>query len=48
MIYSQLVEATAQDLAVFYGDHRRVYMDLVNAFSSNNVFIANLVLDKLK
>lgn len=48
MRYSQLVEATAQDLAVFYGGrfqpmhsgHYQVYMDLVKAFGSNNVFIA--------
>lgn len=48
MRYSQLIEAAAQDLAVFYGGrfqpmhsgHHQVYMDLVNAFGSNNVFIA--------
>lgn len=51
MRYSQLVEAAASDIAVFYGGrfqpmhsgHHQVYMDLVNKFGSDNVFIATTV-----
>jgi hypothetical protein len=49
--YSQLIESTATDIAVFYGGrfqpmhsgHHQVYMDLVNKFGSDNVFIATTV-----
>lgn len=48
MRYTQLVESTAKDIAVFYGGrfqpihsgHYQVYRDLVNRFGANNVFIA--------
>lgn len=51
MRYSQLVEAEATDIAVFYGGrfqpmhsgHFQVYMDLVRKFGSDNVFIATTV-----
>jgi hypothetical protein len=51
MRYSQLVEAQATDIAVFYGGrfqpmhsgHFQVYMDLVNKFGSDNVFIATTI-----
>lgn len=51
MRYSQLVEAEAKDIAVFYGGrfqpmhsgHFQVYMDLVRKFGSDNVFIATTV-----
>jgi hypothetical protein len=51
MRYSQLVEEIAQDIAVFYGGrfqpmhsgHHKVYMDLVDKFGSDNVFIATTV-----
>ena len=51
MRYSQLIEANANDIAVFYGGrfqpmhsgHHQVYMDLVNKFGSDNVFIATTV-----
>ena len=51
MRYSQLVEAVASDIAVFYGGrfqpmhsgHHQVYMDLVSKFGSDNVFIATMV-----
>jgi hypothetical protein len=51
MRYSQLIEQAAQDIAVFYGGrfqpmhsgHHQVYMDLVNKFGSDNVFIATTV-----
>ena len=51
MRYSQLVEATATDIAVFYGGrfqpmhsgHFQVYMDLVRKFGADNVFIATMV-----
>jgi hypothetical protein len=51
MRYSQLVEAAASDIAVFYGGrfqpmhsgHHQVYMDLVDKFGSDNVFIATMV-----
>lgn len=51
MRYSQLVEAEATDIAVFYGGrfqpmhsgHYQVYMDLVRKFGSDNVFIATTV-----
>jgi hypothetical protein len=51
MRYSQLIEAEATDIAVFYGGrfqpmhsgHHQVYMDLVNKFGSDNVFIATTI-----
>jgi nicotinamide mononucleotide adenylyltransferase len=51
MRYSQLIEAKATDIAVFYGGrfqpmhsgHFQVYMDLVRKFGSDNVFIATMV-----
>lgn len=51
MRYSQLVEAEAKDIAVFYGGrfqpmhsgHFQVYMDLVKKFGSDNVFIATTI-----
>jgi hypothetical protein len=51
MRYSQLIEAEATDIAVFYGGrfqpmhsgHFQVYMDLVRKFGSDNVFIATTV-----
>lgn len=51
MRYSQLIEAEASDIAVFYGGrfqpmhsgHYQVYMDLVRKFGSDNVFIATTV-----
>ena len=51
MRYSQLIEAQATDIAVFYGGrfqpmhsgHYQVYMDLVRKFGSSNVFIATMV-----
>jgi len=51
MRFSQLIEADATDIAVFYGGrfqpmhsgHHQVYMDLVDKFGSENVFIATTV-----
>ena len=51
MRYSQLTEAIASDIAVFYGGrfqpmhkaHHKVYMNLVEQFGSNNVFIATML-----
>jgi hypothetical protein len=51
MRYSQLIEEAASDIAVFYGGrfqpmhsgHHQVYMDLVDKFGSDNVFIATTV-----
>jgi hypothetical protein len=51
MRYSQLTEAEATDIAVFYGGrfqpmhsgHHKVYMDLVRKFGSSNVFIATTI-----
>jgi hypothetical protein len=51
MRYSQLTEAVATDIAVFYGGrfqpmhsgHYQVYMDLVRKFGSSNVFIATTI-----
>jgi len=51
MKYSQLTEAEATDIAVFYGGrfqpmhsgHHKVYMDLVRKFGSSNVFIATTI-----
>jgi|TARA_B110000914_G_scaffold221621_1_gene233728 hypothetical protein len=51
MRYSQLTEAAATDIAVFYGGrfqpmhsgHYQVYMDLVRKFGSSNVFIATTI-----
>ena len=51
MRYSQLYENAATDVAVFYGGrfqpmhvaHYKVYMDLVNKFGSDNVFIATML-----
>jgi len=51
MRYTQLNEDVAKDIAVFYGGrfqpmhkgHHKVYMDLVEQFGSDNVFIATTV-----
>ena len=51
MRYTQLNEDIAKDIAVFYGGrfqpmhkgHHKVYMDLVEQFGSDNVFIATTV-----
>jgi hypothetical protein len=51
MRYSQLIEAPANNIAVFYGGrfqpmhsgHHKVYMNLVRKFGSDNVFIATMV-----
>lgn len=51
MRYTQLTEAEATDIAVFYGGrfqpmhsgHHKVYMDLVRKFGSSNVFIATTI-----
>jgi len=51
MRYSQLIEAPANNIAVFYGGrfqpmhsgHNKVYMNLVRKFGSDNVFIATMV-----
>ena len=51
MRYTQLKEDVAKDIAVFYGGrfqpmhkgHHKVYMDLVEQFGSDNVFIATTV-----
>jgi|TARA_B110000858_G_scaffold163087_1_gene188485 hypothetical protein len=51
MRLSQLSEAVATDIAVFYGGrfqpmhkaHHKVYMDLVEQFGSANVFIATMM-----
>lgn len=56
MRYSQLVEAVANDFAVVYGGrfqpmhsgHHQVYMDLVNKFGSDNVFIGTMVAKNAK
>lgn len=51
MRYTQLTEDVAKDIAVFYGGrfqpmhkgHHKVYMDLVEQFGSDNVFIATTI-----
>ena len=51
MRYTQLTEAVADDIAVFYGGrfqpmhsgHHQVYMELVDKFGSDNVFIVTTV-----
>ena len=51
MRYTQLNEDVAKDIAVFYGGrfqpmhkgHHKVYMDLIEQFGSDNVFIATTV-----
>ena len=51
MRYEQLMEDVATDIAVFYGGrfqpmhkgHHKVYMDLVEQFGSDNVFIATTI-----